>query len=120
MMAMSALTLKRGELRVSSDVLMQKSPVFNAMLVPNFSEGQKPRSAADPLTIRLGDDDTESMEIFCMLLHNGAEEACLSIYDKVQATHAATRLARLAIVVDKYAAVDHITDSELAALFDPL
>jgi hypothetical protein len=113
------LNLEYGRLLASSEVLMNKSPVFKALLGPNFSEGQQPRSAADPLTIELEDDDTESMAIFCTLLHKSVGDACLNIYDKVQATPAATRLARLAIVVDRYAAVDQLDHEDLLTLFDP-
>ena len=113
------LILEHRQLRVSSNVLMQKSLVFKAMLGPNFSEGQQPRSAENPLTVKLEDDDTESIAILCVLLHKGVDEACLNIHDKVQATHAATRLARLAIVVDKYAAVDQLEAEEWYALFQP-
>ncbi|GIZ45836.1 hypothetical protein CKM354_000898700 [Cercospora kikuchii] len=59
------------QFQVSSAVLSKASPVFQAMLGPNFREGQQLRSNGntEPVEIPLPDDDPKAMTLMCRLLH---------------------------------------------------
>ena len=61
----------QSSIRVSSKVLSLASPVFAAMLRPNFAEGQGLRNAAlqEIPAISLHDDNTEAMFWLCKALH---------------------------------------------------
>lgn len=92
------LVLSTARLRVSSVILASASPVFKAMLGPNFSEGQDPRSVQNSKEISLPDDDAAAMTRLCYLIHHQhdsqAEESLES---------GAKSLFALAMVTDKYA-----------------
>lgn len=55
-------------IRASSKVLTLASPVFAAMLGPNFSEGSK-LSTAQPYELHLPEDDPEAIIWLCLILH---------------------------------------------------
>lgn len=92
------LVLSTARLRVSSVILASASPVFKAMLGPNFSEGQDARSVQNPKDISLPDDDAAAMTRLCYLIHHQhdsqAEESPES---------GAKSLFALAMATDKYA-----------------
>ena len=102
------LDLEDGRIPVHSEVLTRASPVFKAMLGPNFSEGQALRSAANPKTITLQDDDTESMTALCVLLHRNLNTVHLETSFGAMQTADATRILQVAILADKYALVNHL------------
>ena len=60
------------ELRVHSLLLKMNSPVFRAMLGPNWLEGQSLSSISEttPGTLALPDDDAQGMKYLCFMLHN--------------------------------------------------
>ena len=113
------LDLERGRIPVHSEVLTRASPVFKAMLGPNFSEGQALRSAANPKIITLQDDDTESMIALCVLLHRDLSTVHLKTSSVATKTADATRILRVAILADKYALVDHLSHDLGPALLTP-
>ena len=61
----------QSSIRVSSKVLSLASPVFAAMLSPNFAEGQGLRNTTsqETLAINLHDDNIEAMLWLCKALH---------------------------------------------------
>ncbi|KAK4541187.1 hypothetical protein LTR36_008261 [Oleoguttula mirabilis] len=84
------------ELRVSSVILSLTSPVFKAMLGPNFAEGHALRNNTTtvPKMIPLPEDDAEAMKILCLILHLQNT--------KVRTNIDLNLLLRFAIAVDKY------------------
>lgn len=56
------------KLRVNSTILRTASQVFEAMLGPNFAEGQE-LSSTTPKEIKLEEDDAEAMKVICQVLH---------------------------------------------------
>jgi len=113
------LDLDHGRIPVRSDVLTRASPVFKAMLGPNFSEGQAPRSAINPRVITLEDDDTESMAILCILLHKDPSTVRLNTSEKLTETADPTRIFGVAVLADKYALVDHLENELGLSLLAP-
>ncbi|RMD39276.1 hypothetical protein DV735_g5852, partial [Chaetothyriales sp. CBS 134920] len=92
-------------LRVDSILLKRHSPVFRAMLGPNFSEGQG-LSSSSPKDIALPDDDPDAMRAICAIMYHAFDHiprkpTMQSIYD----------MARLA---DKYACHDVLTLASVA------
>ena len=84
-------------LRVSSSVLIHASPVFKAMLRPNFKEGQDHRSASNPKEIAMPYDSASAMKDMCYLLH------AQNVHDGESLdTPYAIRLSLLALVADKH------------------
>jgi hypothetical protein len=113
------LDLEHGKISGQSDVLMRASPVFKAMLGPNFSEGQGTRSAANPKIIKLEDDDFESMVILCVLLHRVLNTVNLDISSDAADTADATRIFQVAVLADKYALVDNLSNDIGPTLLAP-
>ena len=62
------LVLKSTKILASSTALSKASPVFRAMLGPNFSEGQLV-SKDKPGIIELEDDDVPAMIVLCNIIH---------------------------------------------------
>lgn len=83
--------VENGRIPAPSDVLTCASPVFKAMLGPNFSEGQAPRSTINPIIITLEDDDVESMTILPILLHKDLSTVHLNTSEKLADTADPTR-----------------------------
>ena len=102
------LVLENGRIPAQSDVLTCASPVFKAILDPNFSEGQAPRSTRNPKIIPLEDYDIESMTIICILLHKNLSTVHLNTSEKLAETTDPTRILGVAVLADKYALVDHL------------
>ena len=113
------LDLEHGRIPVQSDVLTRASPVFKAMLGPNSSEGQEPRSAANPKIIALEDDDIESMTTLCILLHKDVSTVHLNASDELAETAEPSRIFRVAILADKYSLVDHLENDMGVNLLAP-
>ncbi|CAK1360675.1 unnamed protein product [Cercospora beticola] len=59
------------QFQVSSRVLSKASPVFKAMLGPNFREGQQKRSSSQPATVELPEDDSDGMRLILQFIHLG-------------------------------------------------
>ena len=97
---------KSTNIRVSSVVLKNASPVFAVMLGPQFREGQGQSTAAAPKEIALVDDDPDSMMILCALLHSQHGVQATIRYDRLDET--TFNLFKLADVVDKYECADAI------------
>ena len=57
-------------IRVSSKFMTMCSPVFKAMLDGPFSEGQLPLSVTNPPTLRLPEDNPDSMLKVCRIFHH--------------------------------------------------
>jgi hypothetical protein len=95
------LTLGETRLRVSSVILSSASPVFKAMLGPNFSEGQGDRSAQNPKEIPLLGDDKAVMTRLCRLLHH-QRDLPESSHDKKSLVMGAQELFDLTELADKY------------------
>jgi len=91
-------------IRVSSIILSYTSPVFKAMLGPEFMEGHTPRSAAQPHKIALLDNDSAAMKHLCHLLHRQTTNS----NDDHPSEAFAERLQELAILADKYNCVTAI------------
>ncbi|MCJ1361914.1 hypothetical protein MMC16_001015 [Acarospora aff. strigata] len=89
------ITLVAGcyRLLVSSKVLTLASPVFRAMLEPGrFREGQTQRNSDNPFTVRLSDDNPESLILLCNLLH----------YKTIHTPSDIGLLSSFAVICDKY------------------
>ena len=97
------LVLGETRLRVSSVILSSASPVFKAMLGPNFLEGQGERSAQSPKEISLPDDDISAMTQLCRILHHQYRTE-----DNVLTSHCVEGLFALTVVSDKYGCTDSI------------
>lgn len=110
------LVLNDATARVSADVLSRSSPVFKALLGPNFSEGQQPRSTEKPKHIELLHDHSLSITRLCLVLHRPLEEVRGTIYTGESTGAAAANIAGLAIVADKYGAVEHLKKDIAPAL----
>ncbi|KXT13389.1 hypothetical protein AC579_9082 [Pseudocercospora musae] len=84
---------------VSSKRLSEASSVFAALFSPHFREGQRHRSASEPVEIDLPDDDWRSMRRIFNMLHASPsrEQGC---------TWWSGELLDLAISADKYDLVD--------------
>lgn len=80
-------------LRVYSQCLRSASKIFDAMLGPNWSEGQR-RSEATPTEVALPGDDAHAMRTICCFIHhrNDLEPDLLT----------AEEILQIAIEVDKY------------------
>lgn len=109
------LTLGQTRLRVSSVILSSASPVFKAMLGPDFLEGQGERSAQNPKEIPLPDDDVAVMTRLCRLLHHQGD--CSSRDPKAVAA-SARGLFNLAVLADKYDCIGSIQMAGGYLLFD--
>lgn len=83
-----------SKLKVNSEILRQASPVFDALLGPNFAEGRG-LSFTTPKEVNLPDDDPKSMQAICEILHFRKE--C------VRADSTPAVILDLARLVDKYA-----------------
>ncbi|KAF7192363.1 hypothetical protein HII31_06395 [Pseudocercospora fuligena] len=83
------------KLRASSERLSNNSPVFKALLGPDYNEGSKARTSDRPVEVALPDDDADSMRLVCILTH------CTDISDE-DTNLSVDRLLAFAIVVDKY------------------
>ncbi|KXT00046.1 hypothetical protein AC578_4869 [Pseudocercospora eumusae] len=83
------------KLRVSSERLSNSSPVFKALLGPQYSEGNTIRTSEKPIEVALPDDDADSMRLVCILTHR------TDIPDQ-DTNVSVERLLAFAIVVDKY------------------
>jgi hypothetical protein len=81
------------ELRVSSHILSIASPVFKAMFNERFAEGHG-LSPASPRRISLPDDDANTMEILCYILHHDVS----ALPDVISWQ----KLADLSVLCDKY------------------
>lgn len=79
-------------IRASSKILSLASPVFAAMLGPNFLEGSK-LSTAQPYRLHLPEDDAEAIVWLCLVLHYRRD-----VDDRVSYS----LLEKLALVCDKY------------------
>ncbi|KAM0720843.1 hypothetical protein Q7P37_003128 [Cladosporium fusiforme] len=114
------LECKHTTIRVSSEVLIRRSPYFGVLWGPNFSEGQAPRSAENPQRMDLPEDDSVGMVLLCYYLHYGFGKVQPRIfgYDE-NVMSICERLAQLAIVADKYQAVDYLKNNDVAQLFEP-
>lgn len=98
------------EIFVSSSEMM-RSKVFQAMLSPNFSEGQAflNNKTEKPVTLSLPDDDDEALVALCCMLHG----------DKDYTSHPSdntSSLLKFANLVDKYDCLAFTTPG-LRALF---
>ncbi|KAF2167720.1 hypothetical protein M409DRAFT_21872 [Zasmidium cellare ATCC 36951] len=82
------------ELRVYSCVLRLTSPVFKAMLSPDFAEGQARGTASAPQMLPLPEDNAEGMRLLCLALHQANKDLPQSM--------PTAELLRFATVVDKY------------------
>lgn len=79
-------------IRASSKILSLASPVFAAMLGPNFLEGSK-LSSIQPYQLHLPEDDAEAIIWLCLILHYRRD-----IDDRVSFE----LLEKLALICDKY------------------
>ena len=79
-------------IRASSKILSLASPVFAAMLGPNFLEGSK-LSTVQPYQLHLPEDDAEAIVWLCLVLHYRRE-----IDDRISFS----LLEKLAFICDKY------------------
>ncbi|MCJ1426102.1 hypothetical protein MMC29_004004 [Sticta canariensis] len=79
-------------IRASSKILSLASPVFAAMLGPNFLEGSK-LSTVQPYQLHLPEDDADAIVWLCLVLHYRRE-----IDDRISFS----LLEKLAFVCDKY------------------
>ncbi|KAK5135231.1 hypothetical protein LTR08_005481 [Meristemomyces frigidus] len=87
-----------ARLRVSSAVLIANSPVFAAMLGPNFQEGLIAGTTETPKEVALPDDEATAMSDMCNLLHLKTPSALCA--------KPASRILPLAIANDKYGCHD--------------
>ncbi|KAK5695125.1 hypothetical protein LTR17_024598 [Elasticomyces elasticus] len=94
------LLLDKAEIRVSSAILSQASPVFKKMLGPHFLEGQAPRSSAQPKEIKLHDDEPKALEMLLKLVH---------FYDIEDVAVTPPGLLGLAVLADKYDCAKSLT-----------
>ncbi|KAH6990210.1 hypothetical protein EDB80DRAFT_897808 [Ilyonectria destructans] len=87
--------------QVSSGVMKSASPVFAAMLGPNFKEGQAVATPhAQPIEIPLPDDDPKGFILICRILHFQR-----GLRGQVPTS---TDLLRVRLVADKYDLLDPI------------
>ena len=87
-------------IRVSTKHLTVTSPVFEALLSPNFREGQTIRDCSDPLL--LPDDDPKDMETLLKILHHKhGQPSEIKPHD----------LVGLAVVGDKYDCMTALTST---------
>ncbi|KXT02427.1 hypothetical protein AC578_7863 [Pseudocercospora eumusae] len=91
----------KHKFRVSSKRLSKASSVFAALFGPHFREGQKPRTASDPVEIDLPDDDWRSMRRIFNMLHGTPST-------EQGSTWWSGELLDFAISVDKYDMVDSL------------
>ncbi len=82
------------ELLVHSKVLSLGSPVFKAMLGPQFREGNVPRSPSNPLNLELPEDQPQALVVLCWLLHHTKKE--------MNTEHDGALLVELVRLADKY------------------
>ncbi|CAK7274998.1 hypothetical protein SEPCBS119000_006459 [Sporothrix epigloea] len=88
------------KLRVHSLFIANASPVFNAMLGPNFAEGQQLKKSG--LTeVVLPDDDAEAMELILKVIHG--------CNDTVPEKLTPDELVAVAVAADKYDCVGSLT-----------
>lgn len=90
------------KLRVSSIMLSYASPVFKAMLGPQFAEGQVHRSASQPLEVKCTEDHRDAMTTMCMLLHHQKTSFHNDIGIDNQGAEYVEDLLEIAYLVDKY------------------
>ncbi|KAK3652904.1 hypothetical protein LTR56_004852 [Elasticomyces elasticus] len=94
------LLLDRAEIRVSSAILSQASPVFKKMLGPHLLEGQGPRSSEQPKEIKLHDDEPNALEMLLKLVH---------FHDVEDVAVTPSGLLGLAVLADKYDCAKSLT-----------
>ncbi|KAK4494029.1 hypothetical protein PRZ48_015215 [Zasmidium cellare] len=82
------------ELLVHTCVLRLTSPVFKAMLGPDFAEGQSHGAAANPKRLDLPEDDEEGIRYLCLVLHQANQH--------LPETMSTAQLLRFSMMVDKY------------------
>ena len=87
------------KLLVSSTMLVEASPVFNAMFGTNFKEGQN-LSPDNPPEISLPDDDPDAMFLLCELLHSPDSWGYWLNY--LPTSQVAKIIMRLGILAEKY------------------
>lgn len=89
------LQVENESLLVSSRILALVSPVFEAMLKPNFKEGVAFQMGnGTPLTIPLPEDDMEALTVFCKVIHHRFHELSQPPDPRC--------LENLAFILDKY------------------
>ncbi|KAF7188747.1 hypothetical protein HII31_00776 [Pseudocercospora fuligena] len=88
----------KKKLKVSSATLSKVSPVFKALLGPHFRDGQAKRTAQDPATICLPDDQPVLMGRLCELAHLSDVPAGIIGGDSTTSEN----LLGFAVMVDKY------------------
>lgn len=113
------LVLEDATARVSSEVLSASSPVFKALLGPNFSEGQQLRSAAHPKRIELQENDAVSVARICFMLHKSFDEVRTHICSNETTGQVVFNVVQMAIVADKYGVVDRLKNEMAPALLEP-
>lgn len=87
-------------IKVSSTILKQASPVFNAMFGPHFCEGQGLDDAClGPREIDIEEDDPPTFLLLCQILHHRADSTAMD-------TSTYTDLFLLAEMVDKYDCIE--------------
>ncbi|TKA51942.1 hypothetical protein B0A55_12773 [Friedmanniomyces simplex] len=93
------------ELRTSTVVLGNASPVFKAMLGPKFAEGQALQGdyVGIPHTVTLPDNDPEAMQSLCLILQCGAIAPSSSV--------PAELMVKTTLLADKYDCIDAIKRS---------
>ncbi|KAF7197401.1 hypothetical protein HII31_01211 [Pseudocercospora fuligena] len=89
------------ELRVHSFVMRLHAPdFFNALLGPNFAEGQTQGSAAEPKRINLPEDGAKGMKFLCCILHLRN--------DLMLSPPSGPEFNELAVAAEKYNCIDPI------------
>lgn len=99
-------------LLVSSRVLSLASPVFAKMLGPDFQEGSHKASASDMAKVRLPEDDSAAMAIFCQAVHHQS--------NSVPKPVTPIQLESLAILCDKYDCTKALKPWTIVWLMDAL
>ena len=89
---------QKKHIRVYSFLMKMVSKPFNALLGPNFKEGQASSPAGQPKEIDLPDDDASAMETICFVIHHRAD----NLYDRGCSTTPADLLLKVATLADKY------------------
>ncbi len=89
------LRINEDDLLVSSKVLSLVSPVFEAMLKPQFKEGVEHHlQLGEPTIIPLPEDDLEATTLFCQIAHHRSRD--------LPRTPSPLCLENLAIFCNKY------------------
>ncbi|RMZ82149.1 hypothetical protein DV738_g1886, partial [Chaetothyriales sp. CBS 135597] len=91
---------KQFRIRVDSLFLKRHSPVFRAMLSPNFSEGQA-LSSSSPREIDLPDDDPYAMQTLCAVMYLD--------FDHIPRTPTTRNVLDIVRLADKYECYNVLT-----------